>query len=691
MNEDLCRLVHDRLSSDGSLQANWSPLVLAACAGGDTLERFLRAGDSAVQDAIRPEPKQPTGVYLASLTVQGFRGIGPPATLPLTPEAGLTIIIGRNGSGKSSFAEALEVLFTGDSKRWSDRSKVWKEGWRNLHQPHPASIEAEILLEGKSGAKLVATWEEGAPFEAQKVVVQRKGKAKSSLQALGWKDALVSYRPFLSYNELGSLLDEGPSRLYDALSVILGLDDLLHAQDTLARARLERQKAVSAVERESEYLIQELKELLASEVDNRAEISLDALTRDPWQLDAIEKVLAAGVAAEADPDINILTRAATLDSPDAERVNVAVAALRDAHRQRAEVAGSDAESSRQLAQLLESAIAFHAAHGDDDCPVCGRRGQLTETWAAARRDEVARLRAVAAASERAHRAADIALRRARELLAPPPRLLEQLLRMGVVGVTEARERWQAWHGLLPITDLPALATRLETQHEALTRAIEVVRNSAAIELQRREDRWRPIALRLNAFTQAAGVALAAAVDLPRIKAAEKWLKGASAEIRNERFAPIADKAMATWEHLRQQSSVTLGRIELAGTKSQRRVTLDVTVDGVAGAALSVMSQGELHSLALSLFLPRATLSESPFRFVVIDDPVQSMDPARVDGLANALGETAQSRQVIVFTHDERLPEAVRRLGIKSTILSVTRRPRSVVEVRAALVSSGMHS
>ena len=88
--------------------------------------------------------------------------------------------------------------------------------------------------------------------------------------------------------------------------------------------------------------------------------------------------------------------------------------------------------------------------------------------------------------------------------------------------------------------------------------------------------------------------------------------------------------------------------------------------------------------SLSLFLPRATPPESPFRFVVIDDPVQSMDPARVDGLARALEETARTRQVIVFTHDERLPEAVRRLGIESRMFMVTRRPGSVVEVRKSL-------
>jgi hypothetical protein len=95
-----------------------------------------------------------------------------------------------------------------------------------------------------------------------------------------------------------------------------------------------------------------------------------------------------------------------------------------------------------------------------------------------------------------------------------------------------------------------------------------------------------------------------------------------------------------------------------------------------------MSQGELHCLALSLFIPRATLPESPFRFIVIDDPVQSMDPARVDGLARVLEAAAKDRQVIVFTHDDRLPEAVRRLGIQARAIEVTRRESSVVQLRA---------
>jgi len=58
-----------------------------------------------------------------------------------------------------------------------------------------------------------------------------------------------------------------------------------------------------------------------------------------------------------------------------------------------------------------------------------------------------------------------------------------------------------------------------------------------------------------------------------------------------------------------------------------------------------------------------------------------MDPARVEGLARVLADTARTRQVIVFAHDDRLPDATRRLGIPATVLSVTRRAKSAVDVR----------
>jgi len=61
-----------------------------------------------------------------------------------------------------------------------------------------------------------------------------------------------------------------------------------------------------------------------------------------------------------------------------------------------------------------------------------------------------------------------------------------------------------------------------------------------------------------------------------------------------------------------------------------------------------------------------------------------MDPAKVDGLARVLEDVSRTRQVLVFTHDDRLPEAIRRLDVAAHILEVTRRPGSMVDVRAGL-------
>src|SRR5690606_5542976 len=172
--------------------------------------------------------------------------------------------------------------------------------------------------------------------------------------------------------------------------------------------------------------------------------------------------------------------------------------------------------------------------------------------------------------------------------------------------------------------------------------------------------WTPLVPRLRSWLELARTVHARAAELQTARAAEVWLKSATAHVRDERLAPLAGTARWVWQSLRQQSNVELGGIRLQGNaNSARRVQLDVTVDQVDGAALGVMSQGELHALGLSLFLPRATVADSPFRFVMIDDPVQAMDPAKGDGLATVLAEVAKTRQVVVFTRAGRLAAAVR--------------------------------
>ena len=152
----LIEQVRARVDADDQLAVEAGLLVLAALDGRDALERAL-AEDPAVhaQPTALPRtaPALPDRVsasaYLESISVQGFRGIGARATLSIAPGPGLTLVIGRNGSGKSSLAEALELLLTGENRRWAKKAAVWKQGWRNLHWDGAVAIEASLTIEGE--------------------------------------------------------------------------------------------------------------------------------------------------------------------------------------------------------------------------------------------------------------------------------------------------------------------------------------------------------------------------------------------------------------------------------------------------------------------------------------------------------------------------------------------------------------
>ena len=682
MEAALLDVVLERLAVAG-LPPAVEDLVLAACEGPDTLHASLSGGrPERPKPSTTPatEPEEPLGAYLNSLTVEGFRGIGPAVTVDFVPGPGLTVVAGRNGSGKSSLAEAFEILLTGENQRWTGRkTKLWQEGWRNLHKPDPVRIEADMAIEGVAGnTRISRTWAAGSDLQANETWVQQAGNQRQPLSTLRWTSALATFRPFLSYNELGSMLEEGPSALFDTLSLVLGLDELTATETLLSRARLDLDKADKVTTGSARTLLGRLRQLH----DDRAARAIEALAAQPWDLPALYALVSAPSDADQSLHLSTLRRLTGLDGPDLNSIGSAAAAVRECAARAHAVAGTDAGRARDLARLLAAALNHHRAHEGTSrtCPVCGTPEALSDVWAAETEATIRRLDDEAAEADAADRALHAARDAARRLLTAAPLVLQDAAAVGI-DASEAIESWTVFAaGPAGSTD-DDLAIHLEDTAPPVADAVAAIRRQAAEESDRRNDQWRPLVTELAAWLAAARPVLDAANRLKEIKAAEEWVKQAAVQIRTERFQPIADRAEAVWRLLRQQSNVDIAGIELEGTKTRRRVTLDVTVDGVEGAALGVMSQGELHALALSLFLPRATLAESPFRFLVLDDPVQAMDPARVDGLARVLDEIARTTQVIVLTHDDRLPEAVRRMGIPARMVEVTRQEGSVVSVR----------
>ena len=603
----------------------------------------------------------------------------------MTPRPGLTLVVGRNGSGKSSFAEALEVLLTGNLRRWEKLSAVWKQGWRSMHYPDQARITAEFVIEGAGPAQAQRIWQAGADFAGSSVTVQVAGEKQAGIERLGWTSALTDYRPFLSHSELEAFFGS-PSGLYELLASVLGLEDLTLAAARLAQARRARETALAEVKKRLPGLLARLE----AADDERAGACRRALAGRSWDLAAARSAATGSPMAAEGGELDRLRRLALLTVPAEADVLEIADALRLAAAGLDTVAGSPAGRARALAGLLTAALQHHDAHGDGDCPVCGRPGALTMQWRQATHEAVERLHQEAKAAESVERAAADARHRMAALMQPVPAVLLAGPPPPGVDTGPARAAWQRWASppdagtAAGPAGLRALADHLDQEITPFTRATRALADLASAEVARREDKWAPVAAEVASWCAGAAEANDGMAPVTMIKAAEKWLKGATDDIRNERLAPLAEQARAIWRMLRQESNVDLGAIRLAGSASWRRVELDVSVDGTPGSALGVMSQGEVNALALSVFLPRSTLPASPFRFLVIDDPVQAMDPAKVDGLARVLESTAASRQVIVFTHDNRLAQAVRDLSIPASILEVTRRPGSAVQVRTCL-------
>ncbi|MFE9959159.1 AAA family ATPase [Micromonospora sp. NPDC005299] len=672
--EPLVELIFDRLAADRVLD-DTAEVVLAALSGEADLDAAL-AGAPTTLEPQRPTADEPRErIWLSSVTVAGFRGVGPERTLAIEPGPGLTVVVGRNGSGKSSFAEAVELALTGDSARWADRNSVWRTGWRNLHAGDPCRIAVELRVDGvATPTRVVRSWPSEAELGDAEVTVTSARGTHQDLAELGLARPLELYRPFLTAAELGRLTAGTQSQLFDAISAILGLEAISDADRRLMAAARPLDTNIKEVRGQRAALAASL-----AGIDGDRAWGAAALlrTRGAADLAMLTAILDEPDESTADEAVLLCRRLAAMQLPDADEVTRLAAQLREAAAQARRHDGGRSRASLRSAELLRLAIEHHDDWGDGPCPVCAT-GRLDGDWRTSAAASLAELRDRTLAAQAAASRLTALLQRAHYLIDDLD-----------VPVGDADG--------MPVGDLHAtvtalrltpggpeeLADHLTARYPAVLAAAQAVQAYARGLLRQRDTGWQAVAGELRAWIASAETLPERERALARLKAARAWLKETGAELRNQRVAPFAEHSQQIWAQLRQESNVELGAMTLAGINTRRRVVIPVSVDGADnGTALGVMSQGEMHALGLATFLPRGCAPESPFRFIVVDDPVQSMDPAKVDGLARVLAELSEQRQVVVFTHDTRLPDALARLDLgRSRIVEVTRAERSVVTLR----------
>lgn len=679
MDDPATQAAFRRLQSDADLSDATRALVSAALTASETLEHCLAQlpGDITMTAAAAQEPAVSGDgqVFLSRISVSGLRGIADRVDLKLTPRNGLVVVAGRNGSGKSSIAEGAEIALTGRSFR-TESTTWWKDGLKNLHHSEAPSTEIAVLVDGVGEVTLTASLSaEQLPALREAIVVA--SNAVFDLASHGWDDAVGRYRPVLTHTELSDLANSKPKDLFDAIHNIVGLDRLTAADGLLTSAVTDHSRAPKLADAQRKSLTP----TLAASGDPRAR-ELEAALK-PSKLDLpLARSILAGKAGAGATRRDTLAQWSTIDAPSPQRAAELVAALADAIGRHSTASAGASGRASQLAHILETVLT-HREHEEDLCPVCGK-GVLDEAWrhnAQERIDE-------AHSSSTAVRAAAVEVREARRAIHTFVKPLPSTLTGSAVNDVDANAAAAAWVAMttLAITseDHPdrdqKVRNELENAVRKTSEAVASLREAATSALDEEDTTWTPIAEQADATVTALEAARDERVRVTELTAARTWFRTMLGALRTERVRQFKEQATSIWADLRQDSNVTLDNITLESATTRRHVELDLAVDGTR-ASQSVLSQGELAALGLALFLPRSTAPDSPFRFVIVDDPVQSMDPTKVDGLAQVLHKIAEERQVVVFTHDERLLSSLRRLGLPTTAYSVERGRQSAVHLR----------
>ena len=166
------------------------------------------------------------------------------------------------------------------------------------------------------------------------------------------------YRPLLSYDELGGVLDR-PSQLFDKLFSLLGLERIADGLKRLTKAH----KELLAPEVVAKSLAAGIKPLLSASEDPRAAAAFTLLGKRPPDIAAVQ-ALATGAESVTSGVLDAVRRLSRITVPDPEQVAAAAEELRAAVAALTGLAGSAVEISARHADLLREALNLHRDHGE---------------------------------------------------------------------------------------------------------------------------------------------------------------------------------------------------------------------------------------------------------------------------------------------------------------------------------------
>lgn len=635
---------------------------------------------------------------LERITVQAFRGYPTRAEVMLS--GNVVLLVGENGTGKTSLTEAFEwTLFNSIVRKERSKTRGEYQGasWiRSVHAPPELETFAEVALMRDDGMCHVVR----RTLLGNTAELTIDGKPASDVRALGLRTE-EAFRPFLGQCEIQALIDSEQQSRWEQLSAILGFAGFGQLRERLQRLRTDTDR---------DERVRRLRERVTRAVQPLTPAGADPLEQSPEEL---KSRAAKFLNLQADSDWILVRQTAQTELDELlvkDRRPPGLEGLTVGH---ADLGAAASEAAQLAKQLTDDAIKHRrwheanwrssfAAQGlelldptyPELCPFCAEM-----TLGQDRREALAT--EAQRTSELAPADARVGFRNAINLLlgAGPlgteamPALVESLgegseaetlraaldeqkelddlrgharrLADAALAAYEAASRPRgdstALEGMA--SELASAAEEIGQRHATLRAQVEAIR----LELTRRfsgldePGKNRMAALQMAVLLAENGSAVAAAW---RLRSYQEQLSVLIAELEvaeksrmSAALQTLSGDIARYYEELSPGHHIKIIGVSVRDTK-HRQAALAATSHGKHVNPVTMFSEAEGNCLGLSLYFSQRVDRNPGWAMIMLDDPVQSMDQGHEEGLINLLARVSRDRQVIVMTHARRFAQQV---------------------------------
>lgn len=616
--------------------------------------------------------------------------------------AGMTVIYGDNGSGKSGYSRVLKRAC-----RARDQSETIHP---NAHLPAGKAGVPEAVFEiSVAGVSKDVQWIQGnaAPSELSSFAVFDTRCARAYLDS----EDDFSYVPY------GLDVFEGLAKVCKQLKALIEAEHAQSSADLSAFIPLQGDTPVgklitSLSAKTTQAQIDVLAKLTLEETAQHAELEKSLKENNPKEKAAQLRVQARRVATIAK---NAADKGALVDQPIVAKLRNLADSYRTAQTAAALAAqafkdgenllpGTGGEAWRELFDAARKfAIESHPDKTfpelgtDAPCPLCQQplsegaaRLQRFEAFIEQEAEKTSQTRRTALAAEYKPFIAqsltlnldDVTYGEIEALdpqLAADTKSFESLLttRQEAIKAAVIAHKWDGVAQILetPTKRLQALADKLNAEAETLEKASdEKARAALQKQFTELDARVRLSQVRSAVITavgklrhqaklaQCLSAVKTNAISLKASEIAEKVVSKGLADALNREFKALGVGTLSVSLQSRTDRGKALHKLKLELPQSR--------------SPSDILSEGEQRAVAIGSFLAEVGLSGGKGG-IVFDDPVSSLDHRRRERVAKRLAAEAAHRQVVVFTHDIYflclLVEEAKSAGITISTQSLIRR------------------